>query len=144
MQLTSPGIPSFKVTYKGKSILYIYLRRIYSYLKIALYFFVMWKSGWSTRVYQKKLPTDNDIILIDTFVLKESFDNGSYNDHYYPAIFKYIDLKNKDSIYFAPSYYGTKDYRRLFIKIRKSDQRFLLKEEKSFWNLIQIWKDLRN
>ena len=119
----------FKVTYNGKSIFYIYLKRIYSYFKIALHFFVMWKSGWSTRTYQKKLPTDSDIILIDTFVLKKSFDNGSYGDHYYPVIFKYMNQKKKDSIYFVPSYYGIKDYKRLFKKIRKSDQKFLLKED---------------
>jgi hypothetical protein len=119
----------FKVTYKGKSTTYISLKRIYSYLKIASHFFIMWMSKQSPGTYQKNIPLDNKIILIDTFVLTKSFDDGSYRDHYYPTLFKYINSSDKDYIYFVPSYYGTKNYKRLLKKIRKSDQKFLLKED---------------
>lgn len=118
-----------KVIYKGKSIFYIYLKRIYSYLKMILHFFIMWELGWSTRFYQSKVFLDKEITLIDTFVLEKSFDNCSYNDHYYPGLFKYLNSNEKNHIYFVPSYYSTKNYKRLFMKIRKSEQNFLLKED---------------
>lgn len=119
----------FKVNYKGKSELLIYLWKIYSYFKIIIHYFLRWISGWSTCIQRKKLPLNKSIILIDTFIFKNSFDSGFYNNFYYPKLSEYINSNEKELIFYIPNYYGIKNYRRIFMDMRKSEEKFLLKED---------------
>lgn len=119
----------FKVNYNGKSALHIYIRRIYSYCRIIVFFFKRWIFGWSTRIYQKKIPLNERIVLIDTFVLKNSFANGFYSDRYYSKLLEYVNSDEKEHIYYVPEYYGIKNYKKIFMDMRTSKQKFLLKED---------------
>lgn len=63
------------------------------------------------------------------FVFNDSFNKGFYNDRYYPNLLKYVDSDEMKSIYYLPTYYGIRNYRKLFMDIRTSEQKFLLKED---------------
>ncbi|MDD5454088.1 MAG: hypothetical protein PHW62_01110, partial [Candidatus Ratteibacteria bacterium] len=120
---------NFKVTYKGKNALLVNLERIYSYCKTIIHFFFRWISGWLTRFYQKNLILNNSLILIDIFVLKNSFNKGFYNDRYYPKLLDYVNSDDKECIYYVPTYYGIRNYKKNFRDMRMSKQKFLLKED---------------
>jgi len=119
----------FKVTYKGKSLFLINFKRIFSYFKIIINIFFMWESGLVARIYRRKTSKDKAITLIDTFILKNSFNNGSYTDRYYSSLMEYLYPDERKNIYFVPTYYGIRNYNRLFLNMRKSKQNFFLKED---------------
>jgi hypothetical protein len=119
----------FKVSYSGRSAIYISVRRIYSYCRVIVNYFKRWVFGWSTRIYQRKISLNENITLIDTFVLKNSFANGFYNDRYYSKLLEYVSSDEKEHIYYVPEYYGIKDYKKIFMDTRTAKQKFLLKED---------------
>lgn len=120
---------SCNIIYKGKSSFWIYIKRILSYFKSCMHFFLSWVFAWSTRHYQKKNIMDKGITLIDTFVLKDSFKNSIYNDRYYGRLLEYLEKDEKRYFYYVPTYCGIRNYRKLFINMRTSKQKFLLKED---------------
>jgi len=118
-----------KVIYKGKKLLYLYLKRNYNYIKVLLNFFYRWFASWIVNKDKKGSSLNGDIILIDTFVHKNDFVGNIYKSHYYPRLFNYLNSEEKKYIYFVPEYYGVKNYVKLFIDIRNCKQKFLLKED---------------
>jgi len=57
------------------------------------------------RDKNRKLNNDkeNEIIIIDTFLIQSMFDNGNYYDRYYPGLIDSIDKKTKKKVYFCPT-----------------------------------------
>jgi len=120
---------NFKVTYNGKQSLFVNLGRFYSYCKIIIHFFLRWIFGWGTRFYSKKPMLNKSLILLDIFVLKNSFNKSFYNDRYYPKLLDYVNSNDKERIYYVPTYYGIRNYKKKFRDMRTSKQKFLLKED---------------
>ena len=123
------GKLNFKITYKGKNFLCLFILRFYSYFKTAINFFLRWFFGWVTRKYSKKSIFNKDIILIDTFVYKNSFTGNIFNDRYYPSLKEYVSSNEKKYIYYIPTYFGIWKYKELFKNLRKSKNSFILKED---------------
>jgi len=117
------------VVNKGKYYFWICIKRILSYFKNCMRFFLHWAFAWSTRHYQKKNIMDRGITLIDTFVLKDSFKNSIYNDRYYGRLLEYLGKDEKRDFYYVPTYYRIRNYRKLFVNMRTSKQKFLIKED---------------
>lgn len=60
----------------------------------------------------KKIIKEKKIILIDTFLLKNSIERKQYIDRYYNNILKFVDKKNKNKLFFCPTIrakYSTQD-----------------------------------
>ena len=119
----------FRISYKGKSLLKLHMSRFYSYLKVAFNFFLRWFFGWASKGFKKDSKIYDDIIMLDTFIYKDSFRNNSFNDRYYPTLLEYFKQGERKYIYYLPTYYGIWNYRKLFKNLRKSEKKFLLKED---------------
>jgi hypothetical protein len=60
----------FKVNYKGRSALRIYLGKINSYFKIFKQISFSFLEAWFTRKYKRIVKTDRALTLLDVFVFK--------------------------------------------------------------------------
>jgi len=77
---------------------------------------------------QKRKIADN-LILLDTFILKNSFNNGDYYDRYYGELYNILSEVGGENVYYLPTYSGIRNYLRLFKNINKSKKCFLIKED---------------
>lgn len=68
------------------------------------------------------------IILIDTFVYRDSFDRG-YRDRHYPGLLECLSEEERQRVFFLPAYYKIRNYPRLFRALRASRENFLVKED---------------
>lgn len=68
------------------------------------------------------------IVLIDTFVYRDSFD-GDYRDRHYPGLLECLNDAERQRVYFLPTYHKVRNYPRLFRALRKSKVNFLVKED---------------
>jgi hypothetical protein len=68
------------------------------------------------------------ITLIDTFAYRDSFD-GEYRDRHYPGLIECLTEAERRNVYFLPSYYKVKYYRRFFRAMRASTVNFVVKED---------------
>jgi len=120
---------SFRIIYKGKNIIKIAFNKIYSYIKIKMHILLRLIYAWKTRRYKKKIKTDKALTLLDVFVLNNSFNEGSYKDRYYPGLLEHVSSDEKEYIYYVPTFYGVKNYGKIFSDLRRSKQNFLVKED---------------
>jgi len=120
---------SFKIIYKGRNIIHKNFNRFYTYIKVIMHFFLSWVFARNTRFCKKKISINKSITLLDVFVFKNSFKNGVYKDRYYPGLLESISSSKKRYIYYVPTFYSIKNYKKIFTETRKSKQNFLLKED---------------
>jgi hypothetical protein len=120
---------SFKVIYKGKSLCMQTLSRLYTYFKVATHYFLRWIFANRTRIYQKKVDLNEPITLLDVFILGNSFKDGLFIDRYYPGLLEHVNSSQKKHIYYIPTFYGIKNYKKIFLEARKSEENFLFKED---------------
>ena len=52
---------------------------------------------------RNQIPRNKNIHLIDTFFINSTFANDKFEDRYYPNLLDFLDNKNGDTVYFAPS-----------------------------------------
>ena len=76
----------------------------------------------------RALPAGEALVLVDTFVYRNSFD-GAYRDRHYPRLLEYLDEDQRRTVYFVPTYYRIRNYARLFSGLRRSGVNFLVKED---------------
>jgi hypothetical protein len=62
---------------------------------------------------RKGIPNDKKLILIDTFMIKQSLDNRQFVDRYYTGILDFVDKQMRDRIYFLPTIHGNYNCRIL-------------------------------
>tara|TARA_Y100001970_G_scaffold15871_1_gene17883 strand:+ start:68397 stop:70118 length:1722 start_codon:yes stop_codon:yes gene_type:complete len=69
----------------------------------------------------------NNLILIDVFV----FPGFLTNDRYYSGLWDSLDEKEKERIFFVPTFVQMKgcNYKKSYEELRKSDRNFLIKED---------------
>ena len=120
---------NFKVNYKGRSAIHIYLAKINSYFKTFKQISSVFLAAWFTRKYKKIVKTDRALTLIDVFIFRNSFDEDIFLDRYYPKLLEFIDSNEKEYTYYVPTFYGIKKYKKVFTEMRKSKQNFLVKED---------------
>ena len=120
---------SFQLIYRGKNKFHNKLFRISNYLKVLVHFSLKWFFSKVTWKYKKRINMEKQLSLIDVFVFKNSFNNGLYKDRYYPGLLDYINSSKKESIYYCPTFFGIKNYWKIFLEVRKSSDNFLLKED---------------
>jgi len=120
---------NLKIIYEGKSDFRLFLGRIHSFYKVIKQIKSRYLAASQTRRYKKIIKTEKALTLLDIFIFQNSFDNGIFLDRYYPKLLNFIDSYEKEYIYYVPTFYGIKDYKEIFIKIRKSEQNFLIKED---------------
>ena len=68
------------------------------------------------------------IILIDTFVYRDSFDRD-YRDRHYPELLECLSDDERQHVFFLPTYHKVRNYPRLFRALRRSPVNFLIKED---------------
>ena len=68
------------------------------------------------------------IILIDTFVYRDSFDQD-YRDRHYPGLLECLSDDERQRVFFLPTYHKVRNYPRLFRALRRSPVNFLVKED---------------
>ena len=76
----------------------------------------------------RALPKGEAVVLVDTFVYPNSFDNG-YRDRHYPGLLDHLGEDQKRIVYFVPTYYRIRNYPRLFRALRGSSENLLVKED---------------
>jgi hypothetical protein len=118
----------FKVNSKGISTPHSYLRKINSYFKVFKQILSRLLAARLTSKYKRIVKTDRTLTLLDVFIFSNSFSGGIYLDRYYPKLLEYLDSNEKESTYYVPTFYGIKNYRKIFTELRKSQQNFLIKE----------------
>lgn len=118
-----------KVIYKGKNIVKIIFKRIYSYIVVIMHILLRSIYALKTVRYRKKIKNDRSLILLDVFILKNSFNKGFYSDRYYPGLLDHISLNEREYLYYVPAFYGIKDYGKVFSDLSMTKQNFLIKED---------------
>ncbi|NLW91126.1 MAG: hypothetical protein GXY34_05955 [Syntrophomonadaceae bacterium] len=73
--------------------------------------------------------TNEPVILLDNFVIENSFVNQKFTDRYYPHLREYLTETECNRIYFAPTYYQIDDYQSMFKNMRMSNEHFLVRED---------------
>lgn len=68
------------------------------------------------------------IVLVDTFVYRDSFKEG-FRDRHYPGLLDCLSEEQKQRVYLLPTYYKVRNYAWLFRTLRSSSVRFLPKED---------------
>ena len=69
---------------------------------------------------------ENEIIIIDTFLIKSMFKNGVYHDRYYSGLLQNIDNNTKKKIYFCPTILINNDLNK-YIDIVNKKENFIFK-----------------
>lgn len=69
------------------------------------------------------------ITLVDSFLYTNSFDGGRLHDRHYPGMTGHLDAAERDRVFFAPSYYGVRNYARFFRELRQARRSLILKED---------------
>lgn len=103
-------------------------------IRIAKLFYSLWHHGrqffWAGATRRPfKEEVNHSLTLIDTFILPDSFEDGSYTDRYYGDVLKYASDEEREKIRYVGNYYRIKDYKGMFRAMRKSYQGFLIKED---------------
>lgn len=87
---------------------------------------------WSKLVGRKRIPS-TPIVLLDMFLLKDSFNHdGYFTDRYFPNLISLAPAEEQESIWYFPSLHGIKyplQWIKMFRNIAKSPQNILLKEQ---------------
>ena len=85
-----------------------------------------------SKIFVTRKKPDEAIVLVDTFMFKESIDEeGNFNDRYYTGHEKFLDKKSQENIWYTPTLFGLKtpsDYFYLFKNIHKLKKNFFIKE----------------
>jgi len=87
---------------------------------------------WSKLVGRKRIPS-TPIVLLDMFLLKDSFNHdGYFTDRYFPNLISLAPAEEQESIWYFPSLHGIKhplQWIKMFRNIAKSPQNILMKEQ---------------
>lgn len=75
-----------------------------------------------------KAPTAGPVILVDTFLYADSVAGGRLRDRHYPGMLDYLDDSERAQVFFAPSYYGIRNYAKFFRELRMAKDCLVLKE----------------
>ena len=110
---------------KSKLLLKLKLR----YIKACMHLFFFWIFRRIIVLLNQKRKIANNLILLDTFILKNSFNNGDYYDRYYGELYNILSEVGGENVYYLPTYSGIRNYLRLFKNINKSKKCFLIKED---------------
>lgn len=73
------------------------------------------------------------ISFIETIIYPESIQRGVFKDRHYPGLLECLNDNEAKLIYWAPYYYGVKNYFRLFLDIRSCRDNFLIAEDYLTW-----------
>ncbi len=113
-------IKKIKPNYKKRVRVYLYR---FKQITLKFYRFFIYKI---INIFYKLTINTNEIILIDTFTLKEYINS----DRYYGGLFD-DSLNYKEKIYFIPTILdiGFKNALKFYIELKKSNRRYILKED---------------
>jgi hypothetical protein len=80
-----------------------------------------------------RIPGDAPISVLETFVYRDSFQNGIFKDFHYPTFYESLERDQRRRLYYLPLFYRIRDYKALFVDLRKADRNFLLREDYLGW-----------
>ncbi len=104
----------FYIKNRADAQLNFFLKPYFNIIKIIRNSFNLLLNSDSKR--NKKIIKEKKIILIDTFLLKNSIERKKYIDRYYNNILKFVDKKNKNKLFFCPTIrakYSNKDLKNI-------------------------------
>jgi hypothetical protein len=99
------------------------------------------------RVFSNRVIPEEEILLLDTFFLKNTINNGVVNDRYYPGLIDNVTIIKKENIFYLPILYGLRsplDYFRQFKAVSKLSEKVILKEHwlKLIDYIYAIWQSI--
>ena len=120
-----PIKPKFK-----DSCLYFYLKAAYNLLFFMFDALKRLAAAKFTKHMEKPLEKSTKMVLLDLFILNNSFnESGEYKDnHYYPGLYEWLKKKGFNLL-ILPTISVTAGYLRLFKAVRLSKYRFIIKED---------------
>lgn len=120
---------SVKVKYEVSNLVKIkkYLYPLFRLVNALIFIF---NSLYLTVAVKKEKKYNTPVTLLDIFILKESFSGNKFSDRYYPGLFDCLREKEKECIYYVPTFFRIKNYMliREDFKKTKNQYNFLFKE----------------
>ncbi|MBF0546907.1 MAG: hypothetical protein HQM08_20875 [Candidatus Riflebacteria bacterium] len=112
--------------------IYYPLRRYFRFLFLAIFRFLVCRIFYPAKICKIK-----KVILIDTFILKDSFSSGEFKDRYYGEFEKYLSESEKKTFFFIPTILtsslvpsiSVEETLETIKKLRLSSKQFLLDED---------------
>jgi hypothetical protein len=80
------------------------------------------------QLVSKDLPLE-PIISLDTNIYPESIQHGTFSDRHYPGILDTLLESERKIVYWTPSFYGVRDYLKLFRSLRKCQDNLLIPDD---------------
>ncbi len=105
------------------------LERKLRHIGACVHLFFFWIFRRITVLLNQKRKIADNLILLDIFILKNSFNNGDYYDRYYGELYNILREVEGENVYYFPTYFGIRNYLRLFKDINRSKKCFLIKED---------------
>ena len=108
------NVSIFYIKNRADAQLNFFLKPYFNIIKIIRNSFNLLLNSDSRR--NKKIIKEKKIILIDTFLLKNSIERKKYIDRYYNNILNFVDKKNKNKLFFCPTIrakYSNKDLKNI-------------------------------
>ena len=108
--------------------------RPYRQFLIAVYFFMLRFLGRS-KFGQKRLKQNEEITLVETFVLNNkpgdggSISNRKYSDRYYPGMLENLSDQEKKNLFFIPTTVGFANPIKIFKTIRTAEYPFVIHDD---------------
>ena len=125
--LKSKSVKNINITCNKK---HYYFIRIFKNIFVSLYLFL---NGliFSRILGIKKIPS-KEIVFIDTFIIKDSFNTkGAFVDRYYSGMEDYLSFTEKEVMWFFPTLVDLKsplDFYRIFKSSKETNINFLFEE----------------
>jgi hypothetical protein len=91
-------------------------------------------SAWYSRTTRRLArPIPEGAGLLEVYVQRDSFKDGAFNDRYYPGFYESLNVLDRTKLFYFPIFYRIRNYRELFLQMRRSPQNFLLREDFLSW-----------
>ena len=122
---------SFEVINKSKY-LRTFFKIVYNNIKHFSYLIITYFLRYFSSFFNKKqTPTLNNkpIVLVETIVYRNSFNNGKFTDRHFPEILNYLNKNITSSVLFLPYYYKIYNIISLFKNLNNAKQNFLIPED---------------
>ena len=110
----------------------LFLKMIYPFLKYFQNMLLVFKLVFFnslTRILFNQDELKNNSILVDTFITNGSIKNNVFIDSYYNNFLNQLSSVENEQIFYVPSLVSINDYYKTLSILKKSNQKFLFKED---------------
>ena len=103
------------------------LRPFYALLLNIYTFALHWSFKDKDRT--KRINSNEEITLVDTFFLHNMFNNNKYNDRYYNGLLEFLSEEEKKKVFFVPSILINYGLKKILCLAEKAEENFIFKSD---------------